>query len=263
MQQYKSIITGINTFYDDWFDSIKKINKDNIIIFDFEDSENLKKIITKKNIDYILPLSEKDYLIIKKNALYDNDDKILYPSIENIKLLDNKLFFINFMLENFQDYIPTVYYLNNEKLLDVEYPIISKPIYSTNGANMKIYYNNNGFKKCKEKIIIQKFIEDEYEYGAYMLCINGKIINYKIIKFKYKKYTIKKNNFPKNYENVSNIEIQNFEPIIMKLNYTGGLNFDFKFDELTKKIYIFEINPRFGGSAFTNNFIYELLCINK
>ena len=49
----------------------------------------------------------------------------------------------------------------------------------------------------------------------------------------------------------------------MKLNYTGGLNFDFKFDELTKKIYIFEINPRFGGSAFTNNFIYELLCINK
>ena len=119
MQQYKSIITGINTFHDDWFDSIKKIKEENIIIFDFEDNENLKKIITNKNIDYILPLSEKDYLLIKKNAIYDNDDKILYPSIENIKMLDNKLFFINFMLKNFQDYIPAVYYLNNEKLLDI------------------------------------------------------------------------------------------------------------------------------------------------
>ena len=128
---------------------------------------------------------------------------------------------------------------------------------------MKIYYNNNEFTKCKEKIIIQKFIEDEYEYGAYILCINGKIINYKIIKFKYKKYTIKKINFPKNYENVFNIEIQKFEPIIIKLNYTGGMNIDFKFNDLTKKIDIFEINPRFGGSAFTNNFIYELLCIKK
>ena len=36
---------------------------------------------------------------------------------------------------------------------------------------------------------------------------------------------------------------------------------DFKFNENSNQLYIFEMNPRFGGSAFTNNFIYELLCI--
>ena len=93
--------------------------------------------------------------------------------------------------------------------------------------------------------------------------INWIIINWKIIRFRYKKFNIKKNNFPKNYENIENFQIQLFEKIINKLNYTGGLNIDFKFNDSTNHIDIFEINPRFGGSAFTNNFIYELLCINK
>ena len=166
------------------------------------------------------------------------------------------------MLEHFIDYIPNIYYLNNVELLDIEYPIISKPIYSTNGKNMKIYHNNNEFLQCKSKIIIQQYIEDEYEYGAFMLCIHGKIINWKIIKFKYQKYTIKTNHFPKNYENVENIGIHIFEAIMMKLNYTGGVNIDFKFNPSTNRIYIFEINPRFGGSAFSNNFFYDLICIN-
>ena len=68
-------------------------------------------------------------------------------------------------------------------------------------------------------------------------------------------------NFPHNYEIVENIDIYIFEKIIIKLNYTGGINFDFKFNFFLDKIDIFEINPRFGGSAFTLNFIYELLCI--
>lgn len=36
---------------------------------------------------------------------------------------------------------------------------------------------------------------------------------------------------------------------------------NFKYDEILNKLYIFEMNPRFGGSAFSCNFIYELLCI--
>lgn len=275
MTLYKNILIGINTLYPDWLNSIKQLNKSNIIIFDFKDSDKCKNIIVNKNIDYILPLSEKDYLLIKKIIV--DDEKILYPNVETFNILNNKLFFINFILKYFNEYvissvgthdttsrvkIPTIYYLDNIKVLDIIYPVISKPVYSTNGTNMKIYYNHSEFIKCKNKMIIQKFIEDQYEYSAYILCINGKIINWKIIKFRYEKYTIKKDNFPKNYENVKNIKIKLFEPIILKLNYTGGMCIDFKLESKTNNIYIFEMNPRFGGSAFTNNFIYELLCIN-
>jgi hypothetical protein len=41
---------------------------------------------------------------------------ILYPNIEICNLLNNKLDFVQFMLENFKDNIPTVYYLKNTKL---------------------------------------------------------------------------------------------------------------------------------------------------
>ena len=93
------------------------------------------------------------------------------------------------------------------------------------------------------------------------MCINGKIINWKTIRYKYKKYTIKNNNFPNDYENVIDFKIQIFENIISKLNYTGGMCIDFKYNDFTNNVDIFEINPRFGGSAFTHDFIYELLCI--
>jgi carbamoylphosphate synthase large subunit len=124
-----------------------------------------------------------------------------------------------------------------------------------------LFIDLNEFLVPKKHITIQKFIEEQYEYSSYMLCINRKIINWKIIKFKYEKFTIKKNNFPHNYEIVENIYINLFEEIIKKLNYTGGINFDFKFNFSSNKIDIFEINSRFGGSAFSLNFIYDLLCI--
>ena len=57
--------------------------------------------------------------------------------------------------------------------------------------NMKILFNEHDFQQCKDKFIIQKFIEDQYEFSAFMMCIKGKIINWKIIKFKYEKFTIK------------------------------------------------------------------------
>jgi len=256
---YKNILLGINPFSDDWLISLYKINKENIIICDFENENELQNLFIKKQIDYIIPLSKKDLLIIKNYKQYDNI--IIYPNDETINILDNKILFTKFMLENFTDYIPTVYYLDNIKLLNVEYPIISKPVYSQNGNNMKIYYNEKEFLQCKNKLIIQKFIEDQYEFSSYMLCINGIIITYKIIKSKYKKFTIKQNNFPHNYEIDEHININFFEEIIMKLNYTGGICFDFKFNFLLNKIDIFEINPRFGGSAFALNFIYDLLCI--
>lgn len=257
---YQTILIGTNTFYPDWLNSIKKINKDNIILIDFSDSELLEKTIAEKNIKYILPLSDIDYTKIMSYKF--KDITILYPNKETHELLNNKLLFTKFMMKPFNDFIPTVFYLDNKKIRDIEYPVISKPIYSVCGKNMKIYKNDTEFSECKDKTIIQKFITDPYEYAAYILCINGNIKTWKIIRFKFEKFHIKTSNFPKNYETVNNIDIKLFEKLMKKLKYTGGTCINFKYNTTTKKIDIFELNPRFGGSAFTNNFIYELLCIN-
>lgn len=262
MFQYKNVLIGTNTYYYDWKLSLNKINKENVVFCNFNNFLNLEKIIINKNVSYIIPLSVVDYNLVKNNIkLLNNDLKVLYPTEEIFKLLNNKNMFTEFMLNNFIECIPDVYYLNNKKLKNIEYPVISKPIYSTNGLNMKIIYNDNELLKLNNYNNIQKFIEYEYEYGAFMLCIDGIIQTQKIIRFKYDKYNIKKTNFPKKYEHVENLNTNIFKNIINKLNYSGGINIDFKVDELSGNIYIFEINPRFGGSAFTNDFIYELLCI--
>lgn len=262
MGKYKNILIGINTFASNWLIPINKINKKHIIVIDFKDKNNLKNTIISKKINYIVPLSDKDYKLVTNIELeLDNNVKILYPNIETHELLHNKILFTEFMLKNFKESIPDVYYLKNTKLKDIEYPAISKPIYSTNGINMIIIYNDNDFLDLENYYIIQKFIKDEYEYSAHILSIDGIIINCKIIRFKYKKYNIKKDNFPINYENVENFNITIFKNILNKLNYSGGICIDFKFNHFTNELYIFEINPRFGGSSFTSNFIYELLCV--
>jgi carbamoylphosphate synthase large subunit len=263
MVKYKKILIGTNTFSLDWKLILDKINKKNIVIVDFNNFENLKNIILKKNITYILPLSQTDYNLIKTHILEldNNQIKILYPSEETYGLLDNKNLFTKFMLENYSKYIPDIYYLSNVKLKNIEYPAISKPIYSTNGSNMRIIFNDKDFLQLQNHNNIQKFIENEYEYSAHMLCIDGIIVNWKVIRFIYKKYNIKKTNFPNNYENIENFNIGVFKNIIKNLNYSGGTCIDFKFNSLNNSLYIFEINPRFGGSAFTCNFIYKLLCV--
>lgn len=262
MVEYKNILIGKNISFNDWKISLNKINKPNIDFCDFSDFEMVKEILLSKNITYIIPLSEIDYKLIKSYMeLLDNKLKILYPTKEIFHLLNNKNLFTEFMLQYFPEYIPEIYYLNNVKLKNIQYPSISKPMYSTNGSNMIILYDDNDFIKLNNHNNIQKFIDYEYEYGAYMLCIDGLIVTQKIIRFKYEKNYIKKGNFPKNYENVENLNTDIFKNIISKLNYSGGLCINFKVDDLTNNIYIFEINPRFGGSAFAHNFIYELLCI--
>ena len=49
-------------------------------------------LILTKNIKYILPLSNRDYNLIKNNIkkINNNDIKILYPTEDVYKLLDNK-----------------------------------------------------------------------------------------------------------------------------------------------------------------------------
>lgn len=262
MEEYKNILIGTNMYYADWNIALNKINKKNIIICNFTNLDEVKNIILCNNIDYILPLSIKDYDLIKTYCLeLGCNIKIIYPSKETAELLNNKNLFTEFMLKNYNEYIPDIYYLNNIKLKEIEYPAIYKPIYSTNGTNIVIIHNNNDFLNLKNHNNIQKYIEDEYEYGAYMVCIDGIIINCKIIRCKYNNFNIKINNFQDNYEIVEHFDIKIFENILNTLNYSGGICIDFKFNELTNKLYIFEINPRFGGSAFTLNFIYELLCI--
>ena len=259
MNKYKNVLIGMRTFFPDWYNTIKKISKPNIFISDFRSSE-LKKYIENNNIHIIVPLSFDDYYAVKKINISDQIS-ILHPDESTFNLLNNKVEFTKWMCNEFPNLIPPVYFLNGEKKEDVQFPLISKPEFSTNGKHMKIYYDSKSFQFSSNRLLVQKFIDINCEYGGFFLCENGKILTHHIIKNSYQKFNIKKRNFPMTSIVVNNFSLIWFEKIIEKLNYSGGINFDFKYDDANDQIYIFEINPRFGGSAFSNNFIYSLLCV--
>lgn len=278
---YKNIFIGTNMYFPDWIKPIQEFAKTNSHIFlrDVHKLQINEVVVELANIHYILPMSDTDFDFI--TSLTKNKPitiPILYPTKDTQRLLHDKVHFTNFMMEHFSTYIPKVYYLENiykgkkEKERNKEeeiinFPVIYKPRFSTNGKGMKIFMNDKEFHKYfkenkKEKTIIQQFIDDPYEYSVYMLCIQGSIMTWKVIRCEFKKYFIKKTNFPPNYENVTeHFPIQLFAPIFQQLNYSGGACIDFKFNPITQHLSIFEINPRFGGSAFSHKFIGELLSI--
>jgi hypothetical protein len=193
MNDYKYILIGNNIIASDWIKPLNSINKKHIIICDFNDKEKLNKITSNNNIIYAIPLSDVDCHLINIYIDFNKlNIQILYPTKDVFELLHNKNLFTDFMLKNYIDSIPDIYYLDNTKLKDIEYPAIYKPKYSSNGSDMIIIHNDNDLINLKNYNNIQQFIDYEYEYGAYMLCINGRIINHKIIRHKFEKYHIKK-----------------------------------------------------------------------
>ena len=229
----KKILLGINTYNLHWLDSIKTINKPNVYIHDFSKKDTRQKILSDK-IDYIIPLSDKDYQLVK---LCCYGIPILYPAIDTLEMLNRPLHFIDYMLCNFNFLIPKIYYLDGVELSPIVYPVISKRLY---GSDNRIYFTG----RVMEKYLVQQYV-DGIVYGAYLLCIYGRTVNWKVVK---------NGNVDPGSNNLTFISL--FEPIIKKLNYTGGLHIDFR---STDKIYILKINPRFGDSAFTDNFFYDLV----
>ncbi len=290
---WNTILIGHGVFSSDWTMFLKKIKEPHIKMIDFNDIEkiyldeytyNNSKDATKSNY-YILPLCINDYNILVSSSIYqDIYENILHPPRELYDLLNNKLAFTSYMLEHFAEYIPYTYYLDDKQInADIVFPVIYKPKYSINAAGMRIISNMRELNSLRSKTIIQKYISNdvlnitpndkkdgkiykkgyEYEYGAYFLCIKGIIKTSKIIKSLYPKYAIKTSNFPSTYETADVLEeqilMEMFSQIVEKLNYSGGMCINFKYNTTTNKLDIFEINPRFGGSAFSNNFIKDLL----
>ena len=193
---YKKVLIGNDVYWTNWYKAIYDIKKPNVYVAKF--TNEILDLIKKNNIDYIIPLTLKDYEFIWNIPQIDKK-MILHPTKEIWNLLNNKLEFTKFMYENFYNLIPHIYFLDNKQIEpNIVFPMISKPMYSTGGVSMKILISKRELNMCKNKIIIQKYIENPCEYSAYIICKDGKIINHKVICEQYDKQYIKKQNF-KNY----------------------------------------------------------------
>lgn len=309
------VLIGSNPFCKDWTNKIQQNEQTKIVSFaqltissisiisSIDDLQPLQKQKQENKRIYILPLSITDYECVQPlvplrkveaKPISNNPCSLhmLHPTTDIFHLLHNKVTFTQFMMTHFNHLIPKVYYINNMFVCkDIQFPVLLKPMFSTNGRNMKIVHKGSALKSALNQIkknhivqgttfvqgttlvqgtkgttIVQEFIQDLYEYSAYFVCLEGHILTQKIIRMMYPRFTIKTRNFPKQYETVIDCETINnllclFCPIITHLHYSGGMCIDFKWAE--NRLSIFEINPRFGGSAFEHSFFNDLIQFHK
>ena len=246
--------------FNDWMTCINKLKIPNIKIFQTttNDLNQLVKTLRDNNIDILIPTRYNQMKFIINNIKpIKSKVKILCPDdYDIIDLLDNKIKFRDFMIQNeLENMIPITYQINKTIFQHIIYPCIFKLAITYAGGGSHICDTSKkvtsyaSFYHPKE-YFLQEFIYEQTEHGAHLVIDNGKIkwaICYKTIHPS--KLYIQKGRMTE-YEKINNFDFTPFEKIFMALHYSGFACIDFKI--VDGNIKIFEINPRLGGTLVNN-----------
>ena len=221
---------------------------------DWEDSirENPHLLIRNAQIlgKNILPICQSDYF--HKNSIFKNTK-------ETIELLDNKSKFGKYMLQNFPESVPTIYYyqFSDEVYFNKENKpskLIQKPNTGCGGTGIKIV---SSIQPGLRNHIVSKYIEHTTYYAGHFL-VNKGIICEKIFFCSSHPYIdgIKMGRII-NYTILPELLLDDsiFNKIFSNLSYSGFADCDFTI--VNDGIIIFEINPRPGGSLIQNKVYFD------
>lgn len=215
--------------------------------------EKIKTLMKNDLINYVIPTGIRSTLYISKHAKEIGRIKNYYPisDYSTLAMLNNKWNFYQFLVKN---HIPTpktslLDMLEIEKISnDFHFPVITKPLDSENSNNVvKSNDINDLFQETiKEDIplLVQEFIPGH----DINLCIYSK-------EGEIRAWTINRRTdhgiiFDKNQEILSI-----GEKIVQKLNYSGLIHFDLRFNEKDGTISVLECNPRVWASMLHSAYV--------
>jgi len=242
----------INCRFDDWIPLIKKCTN----------------ILHVRNIKLIPKSINSKIILFEPNdhKLYSNDKRaILKTDINSINTLNDKCLFTMFMMENFPENIPKTLYVsrNLQNGTKIKYiaddlsenstiKMIEKEAFGNAGTTVRIV---DAINKNLDDVVVTQYIEHAEFYTGHILIKNGTIL--KQIYFKGNTNNVLnyiQHGAIKNYTVVEEKDLgadtDIFGKIFKKLNYTGLTSANFII--IDKKIILFEINPRPGGSLIHN-----------
>ncbi len=207
-----------------------------------------------KSIEIIIPAGLEATIFLSK-IKHRLKQFLLFPAAhyETIERLNNKWTFYEFLSAN---KIPTpetnlVKEMNDVFSLDIEYPVLGKPVDGAGGRGIKvlnstdelIHYTRDVFSKRYRSFIVQEYISRGYDIDLSVLCRNGEIIA----------WTIQRRRDDGFIEFLENNEVLSIGERIARLtSFTGVAHFDMRFDEKDGRIKVLECNPRFWDSLLAS-----------
>ena len=141
----------------------------------FNDLNEVKKVIKDENIDYLIPGSgEESYL----NTVKLSDELSIgnFDDLEVAKLVHNKWKFKEFCIKNEITTPYGFYYQNDTDLKNITYPMVVKPTNLSGGRGVEVVYSERELKSAiddghqvSDEIFLEEYIDGElYAYSVFI-----------------------------------------------------------------------------------------------
>lgn len=233
--------SGLYGNNDGYFILSKPVDNETVYI------EQLMNLCKRKDINLVIPVIDPEIYILsqQKELFRKNNITILVSDKDVLEICYNKLLMNDFLQTN-HFHVPLTYnnmndFLNDQSKQMIDYPVFIKPIYGSGSIDSYIIHNEEELRvNFKNDMIIQEFLEGK-EYGVDTFVCNGNPVRL-VIKQKIsmrsgetdKAITVKE-------EAIKNEMMR----LAKKLKPYGPMDCDII--KSNNRIYIIDINPRFGG----------------
>lgn len=237
----------------------------------FRSNDKIKYINTKEDNEeydindyYVLCMKFSDY-----NKYRYLPNNIFNNNLDTIDMLNNKTLFYKYMMKQFLQHIPEIYYYNYGN--DTYDPIIHNTKNTKMILKPNLGYNGGGIKIIPSLIrlsydemqntTVSKYIEHNEHYVGQFLVMNGKIITKVYFKAGNDANHIKIGEIH-HYMVIETLDFDDsvYDKIFKELNYSGFAHSDFI--NVDNTLVMFEINP-WIGSCLIRNTEYFTKFINK
>lgn len=206
-------------------------------------------LLTDKNLkkcDLVVPLTMDDLKSLAQRRHLVGNNAIPIPSLEAINICDNKyLFYKKLQQEGFEDALPEVG-------TNLPYKYLLKKKIAEDSDDIYIISNKEDELKYKDLInspdyFCQKIIEGQTEYATHIIFRNNEVASYINVEYFFSaNMSIKGKDkiICKTICDCPHLEL--FSAMLASIGFEGLCCFNYK--EVDGKPFVFEINPRFGGS---------------
>lgn len=218
--------------------------------------DTIIKEVELNDIDIIVPIAEDEisFFIENRSKISDHTTVIPLPELSSFATASDKNALSEFCEIHKLPHPKSRLFSSNFKAeshsIDIDFPILIKPLDQKGGDGiLKINDYTDFIKQIDSKngdTFIQEYISG-YDIDCSVLCSEGEILYYTIQKGNLKGH----NDFAPQlgFELFENNTVRDVVKTIMsKLNWSGIAHLDLRYDEVSKRYFVIEINPRFWGS---------------
>jgi D-aspartate ligase len=220
--------------------------------------DSISQIVKRNNVHVIMPVDLQmiRFAINQRKTLEDLTYLVHIPGADAFETVTDKWLFADFLMKSGLPHPKTAscldYMASKRDIPKIDFPVLMKPRLGSGGQGI-IYFDNDvalqGFLDSHNELcsqyIIQNYIHGQ-DFDCSVLCDDGRILA----------LTVQRASIPgfhfapaRGIEFISRPDVVEVVSRLMSaLKWNGIANIDLRYNELSNRVEIIELNPRYWGS---------------